>query len=555
MLISLRSFARAVARCAPAVILTGASLAGLSPSRAGAQATGAVSVLHTFSVNGTEGTLPIMGPIKASDGNYYGVTDMGGDPLSGESGGGTVYKLTPDGQFSVLHTFLNNPLAEPAATTEGDEPYVLIQGKDGNLYGLCHGGGAVNETPAGGGTLFRLGLDGTYTKLYDFDTGDPTPGLFPVALVQGGDGNLYGLTRDGGTDGPEGGGTFFRFALDTNTWTLLYTFVGSPAGPGEEPQAQLIVGQDGNFYGVTTASGPDGAGSVFKATPGGSVTLLYGFPFSGSARGDYYPLVQAADGSLYGVSTQSGENGQGTIYHLNTDGSNFTVVHDFAGDDSDGGDPDSIILGSDGNLYGSTIAGPASSPDVNDGLGTYFQLTPGGTLTTLAVLHGANGGPARPFGNLLETSPDVFLGVSQTNNSDQSGDGTILQLTVTGGSVQPAFFGGEVALGNGVYYLAFPSGNPFGYYSFLSDPHYIYHDDLGYEYVFDANDGKSGVYLYDFASNDFFYTSPSFPFPYLYDFGLNSVVYYYPDPNNPGRYNTNGVRYFFVFNTGQIISK
>ena len=122
-------------------------------------------------------------------------------------------------------------------------------------------------------------------------------------------------------------------------------------------------------------------------------------------------------------------------------------------------------------------------------------------------------------------------------------------------SAYPAFFDGQSALSGGVYYLAFPNGNYFGYYSFLTDPNYLFHFDMGYEYIFDANDGKSGVYLYDFKSNGFFYTSPSFPFPYLYDFALNSVVYYYPDPNNAGHYNTNGVRYFYVFNTGQIIAK
>ncbi len=119
----------------------------------------------------------------------------------------------------------------------------------------------------------------------------------------------------------------------------------------------------------------------------------------------------------------------------------------------------------------------------------------------------------------------------------------------------PAFFDGEADLGGGAYYLSFASGNYFGYYSYLTDPDYIYHFDLGYEYVFDANDGKGGIYLYDFTSSDFFYTSPAFPFPYLFDFGLNSVVYYYPDPSNAGHYNTNGVRYFYVVNTGQIISK
>ena len=118
-----------------------------------------------------------------------------------------------------------------------------------------------------------------------------------------------------------------------------------------------------------------------------------------------------------------------------------------------------------------------------------------------------------------------------------------------------SFFTGEKALSNGVYYLSFPNGNIFGYYSHLSDPRYLYHFDLGYEYVFDASDGRNGVYLYDFASSTFFYTSPTFPFPYLYDFSLNTVLYYYPDPSNPGRYNTSGVRYFYRFDTGQIITK
>ncbi len=122
-------------------------------------------------------------------------------------------------------------------------------------------------------------------------------------------------------------------------------------------------------------------------------------------------------------------------------------------------------------------------------------------------------------------------------------------------SAHPAFFAGEAALSQGVDYLVFANGNVFGYYAFLADAHYLYHFDLGYEYLFDAQDGQDGLYLYDFASQDFFYTSPSFPFPYLYDFGLNTVLYYYPDPHNAGRYNTDGVRWFYDFATGQIVSR
>ena len=124
------------------------------------------------------------------------------------------------------------------------------------------------------------------------------------------------------------------------------------------------------------------------------------------------------------------------------------------------------------------------------------------------------------------------------------------------GAGQPvAFFSGQMSLGRGIYYLDFPSGNPFGYYAYLSDPHFIYHYDMGYEYIVDAKDGQDGVYLYDFKSNGWFYTSSNFGFPYLYDFSLNSVLYYYPDSNNAGRYNTNGVRYFYDFGTGQIVTR
>jgi len=124
----------------------------------------------------------------------------------------------------------------------------------------------------------------------------------------------------------------------------------------------------------------------------------------------------------------------------------------------------------------------------------------------------------------------------------------------TGTPTHPPFFNGETALGGGWYYLQFSNGTPFGYYSYLGDPRFIYHFDMGYEYWFDANDGHSGIFFYDFMSNHFFYTSPSFPFPYLYDFSLNTILYYYPDLQRPGHYTTNP-RYFYDFATHQIITR
>ena len=74
-------------------------------------------------------------------------------------------------------------------------------------------------------------------------------------------------------------------------------------------------------------------------------------------------------------------------------------------------------------------------------------------------------------------------------------------------------------------------------------------------YVCNAADAKAGVYLYDFKSSTFFDTSSTFPFQYLCDFTINTVMYYIPNPNNPGHYNTNGVRFLYNFNTGQRITK
>ena len=185
-------------------------------------------------------------------------------------------------------------------------------------------------------------------------------------------------------------------------------------------------------------------------------------------------------------------------------------------------------------------------PDGGTGGITELRLRSDGTeMSFLAMIQAVNSSATRA---------DLRYGFDASNNVyflDKQ-DGVIRRITAPG---DLSFFAGEAALGNGVDYLTFANGNYFGYYAFLSDPDYLYHFDLGYEYVFDAADGNSGVYLYDFQSGGFFYTSPTFPFPYLYDFSLNSVLYYFPDPAQPGRYNTDGVRYFYDFATGTVISK
>ena len=207
------------------------------------------------------------------------------------------------------------------------------------------------------------------------------------------------------------------------------------------------------------------------------------------------------------------------------------------------------------DLFSWSSAGVRNTTSSGD---RYFSLNSGGT-----DIVDFNQTPPGDFGDWLseacpQTNPYVQNAIGCTGEasdvSASSPEGINLDVIGYDLAAHPRFFTGEVLLGNGIYYLQFPNGTPFGYYSYLTDPHWIYHFDMGYEYWFDANDGHNGIFLYDFAANTFFYTSPSFPFPYLYDFGLNALLYYYPDPSRPGHYTSNP-RYFYNFATHQIITR
>jgi hypothetical protein len=151
--------------------------------------------------------------------------------------------------------------------------------------------------------------------------------------------------------------------------------------------------------------------------------------------------------------------------------------------------------------------------------------------------------------------PNLTLGLNYFFTvSSYTTDGTESELSAETTLALPKslFFMGQVDLGQGVDYLQFPDGNSFGYYSLTGYP-WIFHFDLGYEYVINAKDGQNGVYLYDLSSKTYWYTTPV-TFPYIYDFALGSWIYYYADTSNPGRYTSNP-RYFFDFRTSQIITK
>ena len=210
---------------------------------------GALTTLVNFNEN-NNGAEPNSPPIQASDGNFYGTTIGGGDSSLGSgAGGGTIYKMTADGNLTALVIFEG---------TNGDFPYGgLVQANDGNLYGTCGYGGLYDK-----GTIFRLTTNGVLTTLFNFNG---TNGTRPVTtLIQASDGNFYGTTTEFGI----GDGTVFKMTLN-GTLTTLVTFHGTN---GSAPSGSLVEASDGNLYGTTSEGGnlsvnyPYGDGTVFKIT-------------------------------------------------------------------------------------------------------------------------------------------------------------------------------------------------------------------------------------------------------------------------------------------------
>jgi len=300
---------------------------------------GKLTVQHAFTRKGPPGYAPYTGLILANDGNFYGVNSNGGALLAG-----TVFKMTPGGDITPVHAFDRD-------VESGDPTTALVQASDGDLYGTTYY--APNRTCCG--TAFRLSLAGTFETLHVFDLED---GNYPGSLVEGPDGNLYGTTWAGGA---HGAGTVFRLSR-AGALTVLHDFGATPSD-GAMAGAGLLLGADGNFYGVTASGGKKGNGTAFRMTPAGDLVVLHSF--AGSPDGGSQPqsaLIQARNGSFYGTTRAGGPEGNGTVFRMQADGK-VTTLHEFAG--FDGWQPSgSLVQADDDMLYGTTAKGG----DADDGV-------------------------------------------------------------------------------------------------------------------------------------------------------------------------------------------
>jgi uncharacterized repeat protein (TIGR03803 family) len=402
-----------------------------------------LSELYAFQYNSAatssypDGAIPMAELIQGADGNYYTTTSIGGaGTCPGEvedqiPGCGAVVKITPAGTLSVLYSFPYDTSTSTAPN--GWFPQAgLVQGKDGNFYGVATEGGIGGEACAdttglsGCGTVFKLTKTGTLTVLHSFCGGSgcgslATDGAEPTGrMVFGASGDLYGTTQVGGLfNGFYNQGTIFRITT-SGTYTVLHVFSGNfgSTPDGANPAAGLILASNGDFYGTTTAGGASKEGTVFKMTPAGKVTLLHSFTGSSDGSMPIGALVQASDGNLYGTCYSGGANGTGTAFRITTKGV-FTKIYDFAAEAAPGNigylPRAGLIQASDGNLYGTAWQGGAFTAT-----GTIYQLTLAGAGTLEASFEASSTGFS-PLGALVQGT-DGRLYVTLQNNGGENSD-------------------------------------------------------------------------------------------------------------------------------------
>ena len=252
---------------------------------------------------------PVLSPIQLSDGNLYVVTFWAGQ--GNPNAGGTVVRVSPNGQALVIHTF--EELG--GQFLGGNHPSIgFVKGPDGNLYGVTEQGGSHNS-----GVMYRLARNGNFQIAYNFCSQPGCPDG-PAAITLANDGNFYGAYLT----------TFFRITPQ-GVWTHIATLSQSVG-----TAVQLTQASDGNFYGAGNV--------VFRITPSGQLTQLHQFRYPNFASS---PLIQAHDNNLYGAT--AGEGSGTGIYRVTLSGE-FAFIHQMTANEGYG--PVQLLQASDGNLWG-----------------------------------------------------------------------------------------------------------------------------------------------------------------------------------------------------------
>ncbi len=316
--------------------------------------------LHSFT-NG-DGAWPGAGLVFSGN-TLFGTTVAGGSLSNG-----TVFAIGADGTgFTTLHAF--------SGGSDGSQPYAGLMVSNDTLYGTASFGGS-----SGNGTVFKLNTNGTsFATIHDFSGSD---GSDPDGFLVLSDNILYGVTYLGGIST---NGTVFKVNTDGTDFTTLHSFTPVDGNyvnsDGARPLASLVLSEN-TLYGTCSAGGSWGYGTVFAVnTDGSCFRTLHNFPalsggyYATNSDGAYpYTGLVLSAGTLYGTGSYGGSGSSGTVFKLNTTGTDFTVLHNFTKDcfdcpiNRDGRYPSCVLILSGNTLFGSTVYGG------NSGNGTVFSI-------------------------------------------------------------------------------------------------------------------------------------------------------------------------------------
>ena len=273
--------------------------------------------VHTFATS-TEGSHPFCSLTPGPNGVFYGVNSQ-----DGIHNGGTLFRLEANGRITVIHSFAY-PYVTPPVGDGGTPEGTLVFGPDGSLYGTTVLGGTADY-----GTIFKMTTDGQETILHNFGDGTvPGDGAGPTAgLTIGRDGNFYGTSHPL-NGGASSGGTVYRVTANGDM-TVLHTFSGSGL-EGQFPGGLLLGSDGNFYGmafrgGSSRTDINPGYGTIYRITPAGQLTVLHNFDNT-SGAGPIGNLIEGTDGYLYGC-TALGGIGFGTIFRIDKFGGNFRVLH------------------------------------------------------------------------------------------------------------------------------------------------------------------------------------------------------------------------------------
>ncbi|HWB64467.1 MAG TPA: choice-of-anchor tandem repeat GloVer-containing protein [Chitinophagales bacterium] len=332
-----------------------------------------------YAFNGVNGANPSGNMVQGQGNILYGTTTAGG-----AYNHGVLFSLNTNNSnnsITVLHDF---------NASDGAVPRDLIMSADGKIYGTTQAGGSHTSTTAteGCGTLYTYDThSNTFTKLIDFN--GTVNGENPQGLIQGSNGLIYGMARQGGAQNL---GVIYSFNPAGRIFNLLHTF---SSADGALPTSCHLTQAGSKWFGMTTWGGNYNMGVIFSLDMQ-NVTFTKLMDFNGSNGA--YPtgtLTQASNGLLYGVTSYGGPDNNGTMFSFNASNAAFVKLHDFDG--TDGADPyGALTQATDGNLYGITTDGGSN------GTGVIYSYDITTNLFAVVQDCDANANGASPMSTLLE---------------------------------------------------------------------------------------------------------------------------------------------------------